>query len=122
MKLEYKVVIVRYLLCDLVPKSDNRAQALDNMQRAINALTGAGGRYFRRAPGVGNPCQGMPGGGIVADLEQLGETAAATLANEALEAAASTLTATTLDQVKQAASQICTRCIQPILETLSASN
>jgi hypothetical protein len=63
----YKFKIANFLCCEVRRCRDEQA-ARDHLQRALNALEGASGPHFRVAAKVGNPCHGMPGGGVLADL------------------------------------------------------
>lgn len=66
----YKLRIAHYIAGTLVPAERDGESARAHLQRTINALDGPRGRHFKRTKTIGNPCHGMPGDGIIRDLEQ----------------------------------------------------
>ncbi|HLJ61565.1 MAG TPA: hypothetical protein VKZ50_17720 [bacterium] len=114
----YKFKIAKYLCCERLPAAQTVHAARAEMQRAINALEGPGGAHFRVVRGVGNPCHGMPGGGIVDDLAEaavqkaFGTDAAQTsqrIVALALEIAVRSIASSgaTLEEIKRAGRAVC---------------
>lgn len=66
----YKFEITIFLCGDpLIPQSPRVRATKDNLQRLINAFEGRGGPDYKTKRGVGNPCFGMPGAGMLKDLK-----------------------------------------------------
>jgi hypothetical protein len=66
----YKLKIAHYIAGTLVPVEGDAENGRAHLQRTINALEGPRGRHFKRTKTIGNPCHGMPGDGIIRDLER----------------------------------------------------
>jgi hypothetical protein len=118
MIVRYKLKIAKYLCCERLPAAHTVHAARADMQRVINALEGSGGAHFRATRDVGNPCHGMPGGGIVDDLAETpvqkafgadGAQTAQRIVALALDIAIRSIASpgATLDEIKRAGRAVC---------------
>jgi hypothetical protein len=118
MVVRYKLKIAKYLCCERLQAAHTVHAARADMQRTINALEGSAGTHFRASRDVGNPCHGMPGGGITEDLAGApvqkafgaeGTQTSQRIVALALEIAVRSLASpgATLDEIKRAGRAVC---------------
>ena len=126
----YKLKIANYICGELVQEAPDVNATKKHMQRTINSLEGPGGPHYQVGGEVGNPCHGMPGGGIIDDLGEaatskiFGAEAAHTsqrMAELARDAAVQSIANpnVTLDEMKRSARAV-SSLLQAAIEALGS--